>query len=148
MLQIKTNQPWTRFMIYQSLTTTVVQIVPLSKSTLSPDQWRPPVHSWNIAINMQLTIMSQTINKLYIHVILWWTIKEILFSTSEVIHCFIATILFCMVKNDHTHQATTSFMTNKNNFSHSQVLRYYIFFLSFPLFCLKNTDQDSERKTI
>ena len=27
-----------RFMIYQSLTTTVVQIVPLSKSTLLPDE--------------------------------------------------------------------------------------------------------------
>lgn len=38
MLQIEVNQPWMRFMIYQSLTTTVVQIVPLSKSTLLPDE--------------------------------------------------------------------------------------------------------------
>lgn len=71
--------------------------------------------------------------------------------TSVLIHCFIVTILFCRVKNDHTHQAhaTTSFMTNENNFSHSQVIWFSIFFLSFPLFCSKkNTDQDSERKTI
>ena len=33
---IETHQPWARFVIHQSLTTTVVQIVRLSKSTLSP----------------------------------------------------------------------------------------------------------------
>ena len=37
MLWIETHQPWARFVIHQSLTTTVVQIVWLSKSTLSPD---------------------------------------------------------------------------------------------------------------
>ena len=38
MLWIETHQPWARFVIHQSLTTTVVQIVWLSKSTLSPDE--------------------------------------------------------------------------------------------------------------
>ena len=38
MLWIETHQPWARFVIHQSLTTTVVQIVRLSKSTLSPDE--------------------------------------------------------------------------------------------------------------
>ena len=38
MLQIEVNQPCMRFMIYQSLTATVVQIVPLSKSILLPDE--------------------------------------------------------------------------------------------------------------
>ena len=37
MLWIEAHQPWARFVIHQSLTTTVVQIVWLSKSTLSPD---------------------------------------------------------------------------------------------------------------
>ena len=37
-LWIETHQPWARFVIHQSLTTTVVQIVWLSKSTLSPDE--------------------------------------------------------------------------------------------------------------
>ena len=38
MLWIKTHQPWVTFVIHQSLTTTVVQIVLLSKSTLLPDE--------------------------------------------------------------------------------------------------------------
>ena len=38
MLWIETYQPQARFVIHQSLTTTVVQIVWLSKSTLSPDE--------------------------------------------------------------------------------------------------------------
>ena len=37
MLWIKTHQPWARFVMHQSLTTSVVQIVWLSKSTLSPE---------------------------------------------------------------------------------------------------------------
>ena len=37
MLRIKTYQPWARFVIHQSPTTVVVQIVLLSKLTLSPD---------------------------------------------------------------------------------------------------------------
>ena len=37
-LWIVTHQPWARFVIHQSLTTMVVQIVWLSKSTLSPDE--------------------------------------------------------------------------------------------------------------
>ena len=37
-LWIETHQPWARFVIHQSLTTTVVQIVRLSKSTLLPDE--------------------------------------------------------------------------------------------------------------
>ena len=36
---IEIHQPWARFVIPQSLTTKVVQIIiPLSKSTLSPDE--------------------------------------------------------------------------------------------------------------
>ena len=35
---LETHEPWGRFVIDQSLTTTVVQIVRLSKSTLSPDE--------------------------------------------------------------------------------------------------------------
>ena len=39
MLWIQTHQPWARFVIHQSLTTTVVyMLVPLSKSTLLPDE--------------------------------------------------------------------------------------------------------------
>ena len=38
MLWIETHQPWARFVIHQPLTTTVVQIIRLSKSTLSPDE--------------------------------------------------------------------------------------------------------------
>ena len=37
-LWIETHQPWARFMIRQSLTTTMVQIVQLRKSTLLPDE--------------------------------------------------------------------------------------------------------------
>ena len=38
MLWIETHQPWARFVIHQSLTTTVVPIVRLSKSTIYPDE--------------------------------------------------------------------------------------------------------------
>ena len=38
MLWIETHQPWARFVIHQLLTTMVVQIVWLSKSTLLPDE--------------------------------------------------------------------------------------------------------------
>ena len=37
-LWIETHQPWATFVIHQSLTIMVVQIVRLSKSTLSPDE--------------------------------------------------------------------------------------------------------------
>ena len=37
-LWIETHQPWERFVIHQSLTTTVVQIVRLSKLSLSPEE--------------------------------------------------------------------------------------------------------------
>ena len=39
MLCIETHQPWARFVINQSLTTTALQIIRLSKSTLSPDEY-------------------------------------------------------------------------------------------------------------
>ena len=63
MLCIETHQPWARFVIHQSVTTTVVQIVRLSKSTLSPDAWwRPAVCGRNVAINIKVTKVRQTIN--------------------------------------------------------------------------------------
>ena len=52
---LETHQPWARFEIHQSLTTTVVQTVRLSKSTL------PAVCSRNVAINIKVTIVRQTI---------------------------------------------------------------------------------------
>ena len=61
MLRTETRHPWARFVIHQSQTTTVVQIVRLSKSTLSPDedlQWvvkmsrsKSKWQSWRQTIN-------------------------------------------------------------------------------------------------
>ena len=45
MLWIETHKPWARLVIHQSLTTTVVKIVRLSKSTLSPDELTCSVRS-------------------------------------------------------------------------------------------------------
>ena len=45
MLWIETDKPWARLVIHQSLTTTVVKIVRLSKSTLSPDELTCSVRS-------------------------------------------------------------------------------------------------------
>ena len=77
MLWIETHQPWATFLIHKSLTTTVIQIVWLSKSTLSP-----AVCSRNVAINIKVTIVRQTIklNPLYalsmminiFHDIIWY----------------------------------------------------------------------------
>ena len=52
-------------MIHQSLTATVVQIVRLGKSTLSPDE--DLLYGRNVAINMKVTIVRQKIkvNPLY-----------------------------------------------------------------------------------
>ena len=52
---IKTRQPWMRFLIYQSLATVVVIVVPLSgKSTLWPDG-RPVVHGPNVCLDQYLS---------------------------------------------------------------------------------------------
>ena len=45
MLSIETQKPWARLVIHQSLTTTVVKIVRLRKSTLSPDELTCSVRS-------------------------------------------------------------------------------------------------------
>ena len=54
------NPPSLRFVMHQSLTTMVVQIAQLSKSD-SIAWWRPAVCSWNVAINIKVTIVRQTI---------------------------------------------------------------------------------------
>ena len=54
MLWIETHQPWARFVIHQSLTTTKVQIVRLSKATLSPDEDLQCAVE-NMAINIKVT---------------------------------------------------------------------------------------------
>ena len=45
MIWIETHKPWARLVIHQSLTTTVVKIVRLSQSTLSPDELTCSVRS-------------------------------------------------------------------------------------------------------
>ena len=62
MLCIETHQPWARFVIHQALTTVVVQIVLLCKSTLSPDE-DLQYNGRNVTINIYVAIMRQTINE-------------------------------------------------------------------------------------
>ena len=57
MLWIETHQPWARFVIHQSLTTTEVHIVRLSKATLSPDE------------DLQCAVESMAINIKVTHVV-------------------------------------------------------------------------------
>ena len=62
-LWIETHHSLARFVIHESLTTKVVQIVLLSKPTLSSDESRrPAVRVGNVAINIYVTIVRQTIN--------------------------------------------------------------------------------------
>ena len=50
----KPNQPWARVVIHQSLTTTVVQIVRLSKSTLPPNEdLHCAVETWQLISKWQ-----------------------------------------------------------------------------------------------
>ena len=62
MLWIKTHQPRARIVIHQSLTTMVVKIVLLSKSTLSTDV-RLAVRGRNVTINICVQIVRQTVNE-------------------------------------------------------------------------------------
>ena len=59
-LWIETHQPWARFVSHQSLTTTVVQIVWFSKSTLSPDEDLQCAVETSRSISV--TIVRQTIH--------------------------------------------------------------------------------------
>ena len=55
---IETHQPWAKFVIHQSLTTTAVKIFRLSKSILSPDEDLQAVET---SRSIKVTIVRRTI---------------------------------------------------------------------------------------
>ena len=65
-LWIETHQSWARFVIHQSLTTTVVQIVRLSKSTLSTIKLYP-LYTLSTTINIFHAMINFYLNLIRFH---------------------------------------------------------------------------------